>query len=168
MHENLRPALQKLPEILSIWRPLVRHVSRGKRIQEANMTRQRKPSEILKSITGGALVGIGLHILLSNVARAPTQLSHPLGANTGEALGLLPSAVLAASQAARAYAFDDLGLLHGVLRMFLSFWPLLPVIVGGVLLRDIFTDKVEALPAPTRYFKNKDAECRFCCSSFDA
>jgi hypothetical protein len=168
MHEMFAQPAQKLPEILSIWRPLVRHVSRGKRIQEADMTRQRKPSEILKSIAGGILVGIGLHILLSSVDRAATQMSRSLGANTGEELGLLPSVVLAASQAARVYAVDHLGLLQGVLRMSVSFWPLLLVIVGGVLLRDVFTDKVEALPAPMKYFKNKDAECRFCCPSFDA
>ncbi len=39
------------------------------------MTRQHKPSEILKSITGGPLVGLGLHILLGNADRAATQLS---------------------------------------------------------------------------------------------
>jgi hypothetical protein len=168
MQEIFARPYKELPEILSIWRPLVRHVSRGKRIQEADMTRQRKPSEILKSIAGGTLVGIGLHILLGSVDRAATQMSHSLGANTGEELGLMPSAVLAASQAARVYAVDHLGLLQGVLRMLVSFWPVLLVIVGGVLLRDVFTDKVEALPAPTKYFKSKDAECLFCCPSFDA
>ena len=132
------------------------------------MTRQHKPSEILKSITGGPLVGLGLHILLGNVDRAATQLSHSLGTTTGDGLGLLPSAVLAASQAAHAYAFDHLWLSQGLLRMLVSFWPLLLVIIGTMLLRDVFTDKVEALPTPTKYFQNKDAGCRFRCPSFDA
>jgi hypothetical protein len=140
------------------------------------MTRQGKPSEILKSIAGGTLVGMGLHILLRSVDRAATQMSHSLGANAGEGLGLVPSAVLAASQAARVYAVDHLGLLQGVLRMLVSFWPLLLVIVGSLLLRDVFADKVETLPAPAKYFPNsakyfqhnKDAGCRFCCPSFDA
>ncbi len=142
------------------------------------MTRQRKPSEIMKSIAGGTLVGIGLHILLSNVDRAATRLSHPLGASSGEALGLVPSAVLAASEAARAYAFDHLGLLHGFLRMLVSLWPLLLVISGTILLRDIFADKDKEEESPSRvnFFRNptnyvqnnRDAGCRFCSPSFDA
>jgi hypothetical protein len=132
------------------------------------MTRQYNPSEIFKSIAGGPLVGVGLHILLRNLDRAATQLSHPLGAaNTGEALGLLPSVVLAASEAARPYASDHVGLLQSLLRMLVSFWPLLLVIVGAILLRDVFTDKVEASPTATKYFQNKDAGCRFRCPSFD-
>ena len=47
------------------------------------------------------MVGLGLHILPGSVDRATAQLSQSLGINTGEVLGLVPSAVLAASQAAR-------------------------------------------------------------------
>ena len=132
------------------------------------MARQRKPSEIFKSIAGGPLVGIGLHILLGNVDRATTQLTHSLGANTGETLGLLPSAVLAASQASRAYDFDRMELLQGLFRVLVSFWPLLLVVLGAILLRDVFMDKAEALPAPGKYFRNVVTGCRFCCPSFDA
>ena len=35
------------------------------------MTRQHKPSEIFKSITGGPLVGLGLHILLGMLIAPP-------------------------------------------------------------------------------------------------
>jgi hypothetical protein len=132
------------------------------------MTRRHKLSEILKLIAGGSLVGLGLHILLGSVDRTATQLGRSLGTNTGESLGLLPSAVLAASQAARAYAFDHLGLLQGLLKMLVSFWPLLLVIIGTILLRNVFADKVEALPTPAKYFQNKDVGCRFRCPSFDA
>lgn len=132
------------------------------------MTIQRTPSEILRSITGGLLVGLGLHILSGNVDRTATQLSQSLGINTGEALGLLPSAVLASSHAAQLLALDHFGTLQSVLRMLVPLWPLLLVIAGVRLLRGVFTDRVEVLPSSAKYFQNKDVGCRFCSPSFDA
>jgi hypothetical protein len=114
------------------------------------------------------MVGLGLHILSGNVDRATTQLGQSLGINTGEVLGLVPSAVLAASQAARVFAGDRFAAAQSLLRMLVAFWPLLLVIAGVMLLRDVFTDRVEALPPSRKYFQNKDLECRFCCPSFDA
>jgi hypothetical protein len=132
------------------------------------MTRQRTTSEIFGSITGGLMVGLGLHILSGNVDRATTQLSQSLGINTGEVLGLVPSAVLAASQAARVFAGDHFGAAQSLLSMLLAFWPLLLVIAGVMLLRDVFNDKVDVLPQSRKYFQNKDLGCRFCCPSLDA
>jgi len=132
------------------------------------MTRQRTTSEILRSITGGLMVGLGLHILSGNVDRATTQLSQSLGINTGEVLGLVPSAVLAASQAARVFAGAHFGAAQSLLSMLLAFWPLLLVIAGVTLLRDVFNDKVDVLPQSRKYFQNKELACRFCCPSLDA
>jgi hypothetical protein len=146
------------------------------------MTRRHRPTERFRSIAGGALVGLGLHILSANLDRVAAQLSHLFGTHlggnaAGEALGVLPSAVLASSQAAQAYAFDHQGFLLGLLWMLISFWPLLLVIVGTMLLRNAFTDKVKALPTPSQYFqrnafknktfKNNSTGCRFQCPSFD-
>jgi hypothetical protein len=136
------------------------------------MIRQDKTSESITVIAGGALVGLGLHILSGNLNTAADQLRHLLGNTVGDALGVLPSVVLASSQAAQAYALDHHGFLQCFLRMLISFWPLLLVVVGTVLLRDVFADKVKALPAPNQYFKkntfkNKDTGCRFRCPSFD-
>ena len=136
------------------------------------MTRQDKTSESITVIAGGALVGLGLHILSGKLDTAADQLRHLLGNTVGDALGVLPSVVLASSQAAEAYALDHHGFLQCFLRMLVSFWPLFLVVVGAVLLRDVFTDKVKALPAPNQYFKrntfkDKDSGCRFRCPSFD-
>jgi hypothetical protein len=138
------------------------------------MIRQDKTSESITVIAGGALVGLGLHILSGNLDTAADQLRHLLGNTVGDALGVLPSVVLASSQAAEAYALDHHGFLQCFLRMLLSFWPLFLVVVGAVLLRDVFADKVKALPAPNQYFKrntfkdkDKDTGCRFRCPSFD-
>ena len=132
------------------------------------MARQHRAAERFKSVSGGALVGLGLHILFGNLDRASAQFGHLLGTASTERLGVLPSAVLATSQAVQAYGLDHQGLVLGVLRMSVSFWPLLLVIVGTLLLQDILTDKAKALPGPAKYFQNNDGGCRFCCPSFDA
>ena len=136
------------------------------------MIRQHKTSESITAIAGGALVGLGLHILSGSLDTAADQLRLLLGNTAGDALGVLPSVVLASSQAAQAYALDHHGFLQCFLRMLLSFWPLLLVVVGTVLLWDVFADQGKASPTPNQYFpknafKNKDTGCRFHWPSFD-
>jgi len=135
------------------------------------MASQHRPSEGLKSIVGGALVGLGLHILFGNLDRVAEQLHHMLGTPAWETLGVLPSAVLAASQAVQAYGLDHQGFLQSLLWIgfwiLISFWPLVLVIAGTVLLRNFFTEKAKALPAPEKYFENKNMGCRFRAFSFD-
>ncbi|MGH9502315.1 MAG: hypothetical protein ACRD20_05645 [Terriglobales bacterium] len=131
------------------------------------MARRNRISETLKSIAGGIMVGFGLHILSANVDQAAAQLKHLVATPTGEALGVVPAAVLAASQAAHVYAFDHQGVLLGLFHLLVTFWPLVLVIIGTFLLQDVLRDKVKALPKPTKYFQNKDNGCRFCCPSFD-
>ncbi|MGA8308540.1 MAG: hypothetical protein WB755_00800 [Terriglobales bacterium] len=85
----------------------------------------------------------------------------------------MPTAVLATSQAVQAYALDHQAFLLGLGRLLISFWPLLLVMVGTILLQDALTDKIKAPPAPANYFqntifKNKNTGCRFRCPSFDA
>ena len=137
------------------------------------MTRQHNISKNLKSVAGGILVGLGIHILSVNLAGDATQLRHLLGIPAGDALGLLPSVALAASQAAQAYDLDQQRFLGSLLQLLPSFWPLLLVVVGTILLRDALADRVKELPAPdnnfqNKYFQNKDTGCRFHCPSFDA
>jgi hypothetical protein len=137
------------------------------------MTTQHNSSKNLKSIAGGILVGLGLHILSGNLAGDATQLRHLLSLPTADALGLLPSVALAASQAAEAYDLDQHRFLDSLLQLLPSFWPLLLVIAGIILLRDTLADRVMELPAPdhhflNKYFQNNDTGCRFRCPSFDA
>ena len=136
------------------------------------MTRQHKTSERIRAIAGGALVGLGVHILSGNLDTAADQLRDLLGNTAGDALGVLPSVVLASSQVAQAYALDHHGFLQCFLRMLVSFWPLLLVVVGTVLLWDVFADKGKASPTPNQYFqkntfKNRNTGGRFCSPSFD-
>lgn len=115
------------------------------------MARERGRSERVRSIAGGALIGLGLHILFANLDSVAAYLRHLSGPTAGEALGVLPSVALATSQVVQAYALDHQGFLLGVLRMSVSFWPLLLVIVGTMCLRDAVRDKVK--PTPIKYFQ---------------
>ena len=132
------------------------------------MARQHRISESLKSVAGGGLIGLGLHIWFGNMQGVASQLTHIFGTSAGGGMGLVPSVILAAAHAGRVYASDRQELLFGLLRMLISFWPLLLVIVGAGFLREAVTDKVDTSPTPDKYFQTKDTGCRFCCSSFDA
>jgi xanthine/uracil/vitamin C permease (AzgA family) len=130
------------------------------------MTVQQTPFPSPKSIAGAALVGIGLFILLENLDVAATQLNHLLGTTLGEALGSLPTVILAASQVLQACAFDHQRFLPALLQVLISFWPLALVIVGAVLLWKAFAIEVKALRQltvlPPRY-----RTCPFRCPPFD-
>ncbi len=131
------------------------------------MARQHRTSEGLKLIAGGTLVGAGLHIWFGNLHAVATQLTHVFGTTAGDTLGMVPSAILAVAQVGRVYTSDHQWFFLEVVRMLVSFWPLLLVMVGAGLLRDAFRDELDSLAAPEKYFQNKDAGCRFCCPSFD-
>jgi uncharacterized membrane protein len=117
------------------------------------MARQGTAFRGSKSIAGAVLVGFGTLILYENLAGPVAHLRHLLGANGSEALGVLPAVVLTTSQAVQGDALDHQNVWQGLLRTLVWFWPLLLVVVGTILLRDGFTDKVKTLPRPDQYFK---------------
>src|SRR6266849_5971332 len=100
-----------------------------------------------KSLAGAAHVGLGIFILQGNLDRAANQWRHLLSTTHGEALGVLPTVILAAPRILQAYAADHQRFVRGFLReIFVSCWPLLLVIVGTVLSRDTFTEDVNEFP----------------------
>ena len=100
-----------------------------------------------KSVAGAALVGIGIFIFHGNLDRAASEWTHLLSTTHGEALGVLPTVILAAPRILQAYGADHQWFVQGFLRdLFVSCWPLLLVTVGTLLLRDTFVGDVNALP----------------------
>ena len=63
------------------------------------MGRQRTAIRSSRSIAGAALVGFGMFILYENLAGGVAWLSNVLRADSSEALGFLPAAMLAFSRA---------------------------------------------------------------------
>jgi hypothetical protein len=109
------------------------------------MTRLRRNFRSTRSIAGGALVGFGMFILYENLAGAAAWLSHAVGANSFEALGVLPAFMLAVSQVLPAHAANHQHFLQASLQhLLVSSWPLLLVITGTVLSRESLTDDVNA------------------------
>jgi hypothetical protein len=109
------------------------------------MTRQRTFSRTPKAIAGAALVGLGLLVLLPNLdgTATATQFGCPFGATAGAAVQVLASVVLTtASQALQALVFHPQRFFQGFLQTLVSFWLLIFVIAGAVLLRAAFADKV--------------------------
>lgn len=88
------------------------------------MTRQLR-SQSYKSIVEVALAGLGLD-------GAACQVSHFFCTIAREALGGLPSVVLAVWQASSACVFDHHWLLGCLLRKLVSFWPLIHTMAGAV------------------------------------
>lgn len=106
------------------------------------MKRQLILSRGPKSIAGTALVGLGLLILFGSVDGAAAQLSCPLGNTAREALGVLPTFILAAaSQAFQVCVIDQQGFFQGLFQILVSFWLLLLVVIGALLLRAAFATK---------------------------
>jgi hypothetical protein len=106
------------------------------------MIRRQRVFRISKSIAGAVFAGLGMLILYEHVAAGFARLSHTLGANGSEALGVLPAALLAFSQTVQTYAVNHHRFLESVLQQVLvSSWPLLLVIFGTVLSKDSFIDE---------------------------
>lgn len=86
------------------------------------MTRRHTLFESPRSLAGGFFVGLGLH-------GAAFRSSHFFCVIAKEALGLLPSVLLAARQASQACAFDHHWLLECWLDLLVSFcWRLLAIV----------------------------------------
>jgi hypothetical protein len=82
-----------------------------------------------------ALIGLGSFVFYENLHQAATKLSHLLSVIPGEALGVFPTVIVAASRVLQAYGADHPQSLQGCfLHMLACSWPLLLVTVGTGLL----------------------------------
>ncbi|HZR58048.1 MAG TPA: hypothetical protein VFA74_14325 [Terriglobales bacterium] len=131
------------------------------------MTRQQNFSGSFRPIAGPAFIGIGLHILSGDLDRATAHVNQMLGNIAEKTLEMLPHIVLELSNAIRSYCLHHNVSWLVLLRMLISCWALLLVIVGTMFIGGV-GEEPAALPEPA-YFRNKvDNVCRFCCPSFDA
>jgi hypothetical protein len=117
-----------------------------------------------------ALIGFGVFIQSENLTMAAAQVTHLFGisARCTQTLGVLLAVGLAASHALQAYFFDHQEFLRSLYQISLSFWPLLAVIAGALLLRDGSTEEVEELQKRSGGLKKSGLTCRFRRGSFDA
>ena len=100
------------------------------------MAARKSSSKRLMSIGGAFLFALGFVILMANLNGIEASLSSFAGVSANGATGILPALGLAGLHALQAYTFDHDAFLSGFRQILVSFWPLLLVIAGVVLLRN--------------------------------
>ena len=111
------------------------------------MAAQQTTPRSLMSIAGAFLLAVGFLILFTNLDAAATRVAYANGNAGGRALEMLPTLVLALLHGLQVYVFDHAGFLSGVLQFLVSFWPLILILAGALLLRDAFRGRFPAYKA---------------------
>ena len=102
------------------------------------MAAQQTSRRSLKSIAGAILLALGFLILFANLNGVTGQITSAVGTSPEPAQGILPALVLATLHVLQDYAFDRVGFLSVLLQFLVPFWPLILIVIGAVLLRDLF------------------------------
>jgi len=110
------------------------------------MARQHPVFQNRKSIVAVALVGLGLFILLRNVAESNTivRIIRIVG-EEADALGMLTAATSMIQKALQAYFFDHTEFLRALNQLLQSFSALLLVIVGSISFTGGFSARAKEL-----------------------
>jgi hypothetical protein len=111
------------------------------------MAAQQTSTRSLKSITGAILLALGFLILFANLDGVTGQISGAVGTSAEPAQGILPALVLATLHVLQDCAFDRAGFLSVLLQFLVPCWPLILIIIGAVLLRDVFWGRLAAYKA---------------------
>jgi ascorbate-specific PTS system EIIC-type component UlaA len=98
----------------------------------------------LKSIAGAVLLAFGFAILFANLDEVAAAASDFAGISAHQGLGVLPALSLASLHALRAYTFDHEGFVSGLLHILVSFWPLVLIFAGMVVLRRALRHRLAA------------------------
>jgi hypothetical protein len=106
------------------------------------MAAQQTSPRSLKSIAGATLLALGFLILLANLDGVTGQIA--VDTSPEPAQGILPALVLATWHALQEYAFDHAGFLSVLLQFLVPCWPLILIVIGAVLLRDLFWGRFAA------------------------
>ncbi len=111
------------------------------------MAAQQTSRRSLKSIAGAILLALGFLILFANLNGVTGQITSAVGTSPEPAQGVLPALVLATLHVLQDYAFDRAGFLSVLLQFLVPCWPLILIIIGAVLLRDVFWGRFAAYKA---------------------
>lgn len=106
-------------------------------------------SRNLKSIAGAILFAVGLFLLFVHLDELAAQAGN-VADTSARGLGMLPALGLAGWHAVQAYTFDQARFLSGLQQILISFWPLVLIVAGALLLRDIFRGRFAQVQSGTR------------------
>jgi ascorbate-specific PTS system EIIC-type component UlaA len=98
------------------------------------MATRQTSSQSLRSIAGAILLSLGFAILFVNLDAVESTVSDFAGISGHEGLGVLPALGLAGLHALQAYTFDQAGFGSTLLQILVSFWPLVLIFAGAMVL----------------------------------
>lgn len=101
------------------------------------MAARRTTSRNMKSISGASVIALGILLLFVNLDGVAAQVGSMI-CTRAEATGMFSALGLAGLHALQAYTFDHAEFSSSLLQILVSFWPLILILVGAVLLRDVF------------------------------
>jgi hypothetical protein len=97
-----------------------------------------------KRMLGTVIIGLGILILVPRLSALPPRFEETTEALKAELYNALPAIGLGLLHAGQALAFEPRSFFAGVLGILVSFWPLLLVAVGTLLLRNGFGGEINA------------------------
>jgi hypothetical protein len=92
----------------------------------------------LKSTAGAFFLALGLVLLSANLDAIAVCMTGFPGISVPQEPGIFTALGLAALHATQTYAFDHGRFLSSLLRILVSFWPVILILAGVWLLRDVF------------------------------
>ena len=108
------------------------------------MARRRTSSKGFSAIAGATLLSLGLLLLIANLDEVAAPFSNSYASGT-RSLSPALEVGLAALRATDNYFFDPARFQSGLQRILVSFWPLILVIAGALLLQVAFKGHFGAL-----------------------
>jgi hypothetical protein len=98
------------------------------------MAAQQTSTRSLLSITGAILIILGLVLIFSNIDEFAVHITNSFPAPMKN-VGMLPALGLAGLSALQVYLSDHSRFFSALLQFLVSFWPLLLVVAGALLMR---------------------------------
>ena len=105
------------------------------------MTKAHKFSRAFNAIAGVILFYFGLFLLLANLNDVAARVSDSFSYKASSASAVIELG-LAGMRAVHSYFFDQPTFQADVHLILVSFWPLIPVIIGAVLLQVAFKGRL--------------------------
>jgi uncharacterized protein (DUF983 family) len=98
--------------------------------------KSRQANNSLISILGAGILALGFVLLMANLDVLSSHLNKHIGPSADD-LGIVASIGLAGLHALHTYAVDEAGFLSSLWQLLVSFWPLLLIMTGAILLRPL-------------------------------
>ncbi len=105
------------------------------------MAKAKTSSKSFNATAGAILLSVGLLLLFANLDEVAAGIGNSFH-STGSSLSTVIELGLAGMRAVHSYFFDQPTFQTGIHLILVSFWPLIPVVIGAVLLQVAFKGRL--------------------------